>query len=456
MGVRFDWEIEAEKTRVQRAGESPESKRRRRAARLRLFVFLLVILGILGSIAAFVVWRLDSVEQEIEQALRSTVDAEVTSLRLGDYASYSAIQRSASADWLQVQQQIFNQYQDLKMQAGVQLSGTITDIAIERTRARVSVQEIVNSVPYTRIWFYWRYEDGWHHVPPDYTFWGALEVQKIQNVTVRYNMVDKAFGQSVAEKVAGWMQTTCSALVCPTIPELTIEIVPDEALQVAWAAGDDWRLQVPSPYVRRARSDMPFDMDAQLAVAEKLADRLVVQSSNNLQPVYPTDAYYLRQAIVSWLVGSMLQVDTQSYVMSSLVTNYGAASIGQLLGNLQPNANIDILAQITGKPLEQTGLDWRDYLTWRLALEEEFLQKRDEANYLALYDTRDEAARNLAYQRFNMNSPSGKMVVSSAQTEVLTDGTINLRAVVVTGEGSTVQQSEAIFRLADGVWKRVN
>ncbi len=456
MGVRFDWEIEAEKTRVQRAGESPESKRKRRAARLRLFIFLLVIIGVLGGIASFVVWRLDSVDQEIEQALRSTVDAEVTSLRLGDYASYSAIQRSASADWLQVQQQIFNQYQDLKMQDGVQLSGTISDIVIERTRARVSVQEIVNGVPYTRVWFYWRYEDGWRHVPSDYTFWGELEVQKVQNVTVRYKMVDKVFGQAVAEKVAGWMQAACSALVCSAIPELTIEVVPDEALQVAWAAGDEWRLQVPSPYVRRARSDMPFDMDAQLSVAEKIADRLVLQSSNNLQPIYPTDASYLRQAIVSWLVGSMLQVDTQSYVVSSLAANYGAAAVGQLLGNLQPNSNIDILAQITGKSLEQIGLDWRDYLSWRLALEEELLQKRDEANYLALYDTRDEAARNLAYQRFNMNTPSGKMLVSSAQTEVLTDGTINLRAVVMIGEGATVQQGEAIFRLADGVWKRVN
>lgn len=456
MGVRFDWEIEAEKTQVRRAGESVESIRKRRVARLRFLIFLLVILGILGGIGAFVVWRLNSVEQEIEQALRGTVDAEFTSLRLGDYASYSAIQRSASADWLQVQQQIFNQYQDLKMQEGVQLSGTISDITIERTRARVSVQEIVNGVPYTRVWFYWRYEDGWHHVPPDYTFWGELEVHKVQNVTVRYNMVDKVFGQAVAEKVAGWIQAACTALICPNMPELTIEVVPDEALQAAWAAGDDWRLQVPSPYVRRARSDMPFDVDYQLSVAEKLADRLVLNSSSNLQPVYPTDAYYLRQAIVSWLVGSMVQVDTRSYVVSSLMTNYGSAAVGQLLNTLRPDSNIGVLAQVTGKSLEQTGLDWRDYLTWRLALEDELLQKRDEANYLALYDTRDEAARNLAYQRFNMNTPTGEKLVTSAQPEVLTDGTINLKAVVVTSDGANTQQSEAIFRLADGVWKRVN
>ncbi|MCA0453470.1 MAG: hypothetical protein LCI00_05805 [Chloroflexi bacterium] len=456
MGLRFDWEIEAEKTQVQRTGESAEAKRKRRVRLLRLFIFLAIVIGFFGGIAALIVWRLDSVEQEIEQTLRSTVDAEFTALRLGDYASFASIQRSASADWLQVQQQIFNQYQDLKMQDGVQLSGTVSDIAVERSRARVSVQEIVNGIPYTRVWFYWRYEDGWRHVPPDYTFWGALEVQKVQNVTVRYNMVDKTFAQSVAEKMSLWSRTACEALACAVIPEITVEVVPDEALQTAWAAGDDWRMQIPSPYIRRARTDMPFEVDAQLAVAEKLADRLILQASNNMQPVYPTDAYYLRQAVVSWLVGNMAQVDTGAYIVGSLATNYGAEAVGQLVHAMAPDSNLSLLTQVTGKPVEQAGLDWRDYLTWRLELEDELLQKRDEASYLALYDTRDEAARNLAYQRFSMNEVTGKKQVSSVQSEIQADGTTILRVVVIVGEGAAIQQTEITFRLADGVWKRVN
>jgi len=298
MGVRYDWEIEAEKTRVQRSGEGPVFARRRRAARLRFLIFLVVILAIFAAIGGFVVLRLQTVEREIEQTLRSTVDAEVTALRLGDFSSFSAIQRSASPDWLQIQQQIFNQYQDLKMQQGVQLTGQITDIHIDRTRARVNVQEIVNGVPYTRVWFYWHYEDGWRHVPPDYTFWGELEVQKVQNVTVRYQMVDKAFGQAVAERVSAWLQTVCAEITCGTLPEMTVEIIPDEALQVSWFTGNDWHLQIPSPYIRRARSDMPFDPEIQLTVAEKVVDRLISQLSNNLQPIYPTDAIYLRQSIV--------------------------------------------------------------------------------------------------------------------------------------------------------------
>ncbi len=456
MGVRYEWEIEAEKTRVQRAGEGAVFARRRRAARLRFLIFLLIILSIFGGIGAFVVLRLQTVEREIEQTLRSTVDAEVTALRLGDFSSFSSIQRSASPEWLQIQQQIFNQYQDLKMQEGVQLSGQITDITIDRTRARVNVQEIVNGVPYTRVWFYWRYEDGWHHVPPDYTFWGELEVQKVQNVTVRYQLVDKEFGQALAESVASWLQNACSMLTCNPMPDLTVEIVPDESFKVMWATGNEWHLQVASPYVRRARADMPFDVDLQLAVAQKLADRLVFLSSNDLQPVYPADAFYLRQAVVSWLVGNMAQVSTNSYLMDSMSTNYGAQFVGQLLSGLRADSNIGVLAQITGKSLEETGLDWRDYLTWRLNVEDDLIQKRDETNFLTLYDTRDTVVRDLAYQRFNSGSLVVKKSVTSVQMAVEPEGAIILRAVVIVGEGANLQQSEAVFRLADGVWKRVN
>jgi len=311
-------------------------------------------------------------------------------------------------------------------------------------------------VPYTRVWFYWHYEDGWRHVPPDYTFWGELEVQKVQNVTVRYQTVDKLFGQEVAEHVASWLQTACTTLTCGTLSDITIEVIPDETLQVSWVTGSDWHLQVPSPYVRRARSDMPFDADGQLAVAEKIADKLVSQVANNLQPVYPADATYLRQAIVSWLVGKMVQVNTNSYLMDSLTTNYGSKAVGDLLTALRPDSNISLLAQITGKSLEQTALDWRDYLTWRLTVEDDLLQKHDETNYLALYDTRDSAVRDLAYQRFNAQTPASTKSVTSVQTEVGTDASVILRATVAVGDAPNVQQSDAVFRLADGVWKRVN
>jgi hypothetical protein len=130
--------------------------------------------------------------------------------------------------------------------------------------------------------------------------------------------------------------------------------------------------------------------------------------------------------------------------------------VGQLLIALRPDSNISLLAQITGKSLEQTALDWRDYLTWRLTVEDDLIQKHDETNYLTLYDTRDAAVRDLAYERFNAQAPASKWSVTSVQTEVGTDAMVNLRALVAMGEEPNLRQSEAVFRLADGVWKRIN
>jgi hypothetical protein len=456
MGIHLDWEVEAEQTHTQRAGEEPLSARKRRLARLRFLLFILVLLGIFAGLAGVVVWRLQTLDSQVEQALRSTVEAEVAALRLGDFAAFSSAQRSASGDWLQSQQQLFNQYQDLKLQQSLELTGQILDVKVDRTRARVTVQEIIGGIPYARLWFYWRYEDGWRHVPPDYTFWGEVHTESQPDMTIRYQDVDALVAQAMQQQLPGWMQLACSALQCPTIPPLTIDIVPDETLQPSWVAGAVWQLQMPSPYVGRARADMPFDLDTQFAVANLLAERLITESSADLQPQYPADVYYLRQGIVSWLVGRFVQVNTNSFLVNSLATNYGDPLVGQLLSTLRPASSIAVLSEVIGKPLEQSGLDWRDYLTWRLRLEEEFIQSRDEANFLALYDTLDEAARNLAYQRFSASPAVSDKVVISLQSEVSADGSPTLRAVVQTGEGATVAQEEVVFRLVAGLWKRLN
>lgn len=456
MGIRLDWEIEAEQSRMQRAGEDPVLARQRRLARVRFLLFLLVIIAIFGGIVAVIVWRLRTVDAQIEQALRNTIDAEVAALRIGDYNAFAVVQRSASDDWLRIQQSLFNEYQDLKTHQAVQLTGQILDVTIDNTRARVEVQEIVDGVPYSRIWFYWRYDDGWHHVPPDYTFWGDLKTAEAQNVSVRYQMVDDDLAQSVSTKMSGWLSLACAALNC-TPPELSVEIVPDETLQPSWSASNPWQLQLPSPYVQRARSDMPFDLNLQFAVASLLAERLVASTSNNLQPVYPADAYYLRQAVVSWLVGRFVQVDTNAFVINTLAANYGDAAVGQLLSALQPDSNVSILAQVAGvASLDQTNLDWRDFLTWRIITEDDLIRRGDETNFTAFYDTRDENTRNLAYQRFREGAPPLKKVVLTATLEMGADGVPIIRAVMQVGENESTTLQEVLFHLADGVWKRLN
>jgi hypothetical protein len=457
MGIRLDWEIEAEQGQIKSAGEDVVAVRRRRIARLRLLVLMLIIVLILGGIAAAITWRLQAVDEQIAQLLRNTMDAEMAALRIGDEGAFLAAQRSASEEWLQQQTQVFDDYQQMKLQQDVQLTGQILGMTISDNRARVEVQEIIEGVPYSRIWFYWRYDDGWRHVPPDYTFWGDVQTFEGQSVKVRYQTVDALLASSIGENIERWLQTGCEALTCDQPPEVSVDILPDDALQVSWSPNDPWALQVPSPYVRQARSDMPFNVEMQFSVANLLAERLVAVESANIQPVYPADVYYLRQAIVSWLVGRFVQMDTNAFVIDSLAANYGAPAVGRLLMALGPSSDVSVLAGAAGvASVEQANLDWRDFLTWRLMTEDELIRRRDDANFLSLYDTRDENTRALASQRCTIVPGEIKRTVSSALLEASADGLPTLRASVEVVQNGTIAQEEVLFRLVDGVWRRAN
>lgn len=455
MGIHLDWEIEAEQTQMHSAGEDPATARARRLARLRLLLLVAATLAVMGAIAAGVWLRLRAVEAEIEAALRGTVEAEVAALRIGDLSAFMALQRSATGDWLQQQEQQFNIYQALKVEYDVQLTGNVLGVAMDGPRGRVLVEEIINGIPYTRVWFYWRYDDGWRHVPPDYTFWGEVHEYVGEGVTVRYRTVDDPFAFAVGVRLEEWLRTGCAILLCENKPEIMVEVVPDDTLSPGWSVNNPWLLQVPSPYVWRARSDMPFDLDMQVSVATLLAERLVNMVTEDRQPVYPADAYYLRQAVISWLVERFTQVNTNSFLIRSLAQLYGEEHVGRLIRAMRPDSSVSVLSAITGTAsLDMTGLDWRDFLTWRLAVEDELIAQRDEANFLTLYDTRDEAARNAAYARFNSAPTGERKVVVSAVVEAEADGISVLRAVAQVGDGGP--QEEVIFRLVEGVWRRAN
>lgn len=463
MSIKLDWEIEAERAhQVQTAGEDPVTKRQRRIARLRTLMLIGLTLLILGTIAALLVWRLKSVDDEIEQLLHNTLDAEVAALRLGDLNAFIAAQCSATDDWLLTQQEMFNAYQALKLEHDVQLTGRVLDTTIDSSRARVQVEEIIDGTPYTRTWFYWRYDDdrcqGWRHVPPDYTFWGELRTYVGEGVSVRYQMVDNPIAASIGLRVEEWLRGGCAVLGCSAdMPDVMVEIVPDDALLVEWSVNDPWMMHVPSPFVSRARSDMPFEFGTQIQVANLIAERLVSQASNGLQPVYPADVYYLRQAVISWLVGRFVQIDTNSFLMMSLAQNYGDESVGLLLQTMQPDSDARVLNQVMGTgSLEQGNLDWRDFLTWRLAVEDELIARSDESNFRALYDTRDEALRITAGERFSTAQSSEQKVVVAVVLETGADGSPQLRTVVNIGEDNAARQEEVVFRLVDGLWKRAN
>ncbi len=470
MGIRLDWEIETERERVRGAGEDPEAKRRRRRSLVRFVTvvaaFLLIIGGVIGGAAL----RLRYVDWQIEQLLRDTVDAEIANIRIGDQDGFRGIQRSASDDWIQQQLALFEQYQTWKVQPNTAFTGEIVDLVIDGQRARVVLEEIIDGVRYHVVWFYWRYDDGidandtssasddgWRHVPPDVTFWGDAAQITRSRVNVRYYTLDEVLAAQTADRLEQWIEFACGAMLgaleCDSMPMITVDILPQGDLSIGWADVNSWTLRIPSPYLSRAQADSPFDPTLMLATADALAERLIAQSLS-AEPSYPADAYYLRQGMISWLVGQFAGIPTNSFLIESLARQYGDSAVGRLAAFMQPNSSIDLFQVVTERPIAQANLDWRDYLTWRLQLENDLVNRRAELEFYALYDIADAYVRDLAAARFiNGTAPAG-WVVNSASSTVDTNGVPVLNATAQ--NNLTGEQQEILFRLTDGVWKRAS
>ena len=453
MGIRLDWEIEAEGEQVQTAGEDLETRRRRWRARLRLLGLLLLTFLIIGGIVGAIVLRLREVEWQIEQALRDTVDAEVATLRLGDLQAYLGFQRSATDDWNQRQLAQFEQYQALKLETDVRLTGRIIGSAVDGQRGRVQIEEIIGGFPYTRVWFYWRYDDGWRHVPPDYTFWGDPQTLRGEHVTVQYRALDEPVAQAVGSYMSEWVRSGCAALLCDVAPSVTVEIVPSPLATLHWSDADPWLLQVPSPLIERARLDTPVDLALRVDLATLLAQRIVTHVSSET-PSPAADARFLRSAVVNWLVEQFAQVRMDSHLINSLVNRHGATAAGRLLEVMQPDASVGALSLVTGVSLALSELDWRDFVAWRLQLEDEVIATRDEVIFTSLYDTNDPAVREQAYARFNANQTGARRTIVSTRTTQDERGAPLLEAGVLVGDEGT--QEVVAFRLIDGVWKRAS
>jgi hypothetical protein len=457
MGIRLDWEIESEHAGAHSATEDPNVVQARRRVRARFVITFLMALAVVLGIGAFIVWRLNEGEQRIEQFLRDTVSSEVAALRIGDWNAFSNIQRSADQTWTDVQQrQFFDDIQTAKTETDIQLTGTIRDVEIDGSRGRVLVEEIVGGVPYVRTWFYWRYEDGWRHVPPDYTFWGTAQQYNGASVTVRYNGLDEPFARELGVGVEGWVSSVCAAILqCGDFPHITIEIVPEEGIGAPqWRTDNPWVLRVASPYVSRARQDQPFSGEVKTGVASLIAERLVSESSSPSTPAAPpSDMSYLRQSVIDWLFGRFMGLNTEQHLVESLARNYGNTAVGELLRIHQENGSMAALAQvIDGGDLGTANLDWRDFLTWRLRLENMSLS---ESEFLSLYTPATEGIARERLLRVDPNAPEPTVV--EVIPSLGDEGTPQLEAVVrYTGQDGIQNEGRVLFRLIDNVWRRAS
>jgi hypothetical protein len=458
MGIKLDWEVENETPFAQGAREDRAAARKRRMAALRLFLGVLGVLGIFGGLLVFLWVRLEIVGNELERALVDTVNAEVATLRVADRNAYLAVQRSASDTWVTTQASTFADYQRLKSNYNLQLTGRVVNIEVDGPRGRVQVEEIIDGVPYVQTWFYWRFADeGWRHVPPDYTFWGSNSTIETERFTIVYSTVDETVAGSTSTSLTAWLDTACGLMDCSALPPIRIEIVPQTGLTTSWAPENNNLLRIPSPYVGRARMDDPFENALRSAVASAIAQRLTTQVMGNVQPRPASEAEYLKNAVNDWFVGQFVQVDTQSYLMSTYAARYGNDAMRQMIVGLSPGATLSMMLGPVGVAnLSQLEVDWRDYLTWRLNLERRLQIEGDQVGFTNQYDTNDPAIVGLAGQRFATPPTDDQRIVMGVQANIDANGAPILQAMVRYINGDQTREESAIYRLVNGEWKRIN
>jgi hypothetical protein len=466
MGLRLDWEIESEKGGSYSAQEDPQLKRRRRQGRRRLILLLIGVVTLLAGAGALLIWRLTAADLAIESQLRDTVEAEVAALRIGDWNAFNAAQRSADPTWGPSQQNLFTQYQQFKEARDINLTGTVRALTIDGLRARVVVEEIIEGIPYAQAWFYWRYDDGWLHGPQDIAFWGARQAYTGRDVTVRYLELDEPLARDLGVAVESWVNATCGPILqCGDLPHITLNIDPSGPLQPAWNAENPWTLDLLSPFAGqptaqqplagRVRYDQPFSGQLRLDVAGMIAARVLDEATRGADaPSYPSDAAYLRASIIAWLTGRYAGVANSALLITSLAENYGLGAVGRLAPVLTSGATLDVLAGVTGVPLEAANLDWRDLLSWRLQLEHALYLSRDQAALLNLYDV---PFHSTAAARFGAPTPPpAEAEVVLAPRSTAPDGVPQIVAIARFGTGEALREEQVTFRWVGGAWRRAS
>jgi hypothetical protein len=456
LGIRLDWQVEAERLHS-KASESLQERRKRTRRRLRILISMMTVVGAICAVGALIWFRLTSVDNQLRQELIDTAQAETAALRIGDYAAYMNIQRSASGDWLKSQSERFALYQDLKKKSDLKLTGNALDTVVDGSRGRVLIEEEIDGVSYRTAWFYWRYADGWRHVPTDYTFWGATQTLSGKVSSVKYHQLDEPLAQVLSALVERWWSEGCGYLGCSVAqPRLDVEIItapPGTGAQVHWETEKSYTLLVPSPlaYEERARIENELTPTLEETIAAAIAERVFDLTTNFLRPVPTADAAWIRQTTIEWLATVYVQRGDLNRLgfIQTLKDRYGPSSLSALVRALTPSADISLVAAVLKQPPEALNLDWRSFFQWRLDVEKTFLARNDRAGFQALWDLSTPAAQQQMQQR--MARPA--QATPQVQDVAIGKGSDGKLQAMVQATAENKPQT-IIFRMVNGTWKR--
>src|SRR5258708_34691279 len=93
MGIKLDWQIEADRA-YDRAGEDPTARSHRRRRRLRLLFITAGLMLAFCAVAAIIALRLNTVDDQLRRDLINAVQGEEATFRVGGFAQFLAFQRS--------------------------------------------------------------------------------------------------------------------------------------------------------------------------------------------------------------------------------------------------------------------------------------------------------------------------------------------------------------------------
>lgn len=471
MGIQLDWQIESEQQQ-RRATEDPNAQYTRRRKRRRLLFVVLGLALIVCAVVGGILWRLHSYEDRLRQDLLATVDAEVRSLKIGDEDNYLAIRRSGSDYWMDLQRQLFTEYQQLKNTGHIELTGKVINVEmdIDESRARVLVEEKIDGYPYQVAWFYWYYTDenqsGWRRVPPDVAFWGNRQTLTSGTIKVNYYELDNDLAQALIAHIESWWSNGCQWLGCSAgMPALEIEIEPRSPAAPSWDLNNEWKLLLTSPlYTNRVRLGNQLSPELENVLANMLATRLL---DYNLvfKPSPYADSEWVYEELQRWLVGRFIEDLRTSDFLETLIEISGTDAPNLIIQSLAQSPDIGTLLLTTGIDLPSLGIDvlntmgWQNFFEWRLLSEQRILNRDQvpegqEIFYqYRLYDEQDNNALRAA-DIIRETFIGGLVPFSITGINYWIDGIGSLIANVDVVHGTGGQT--AVFRWTKTTWKRVS
>lgn len=448
MGVDLKWEIDADDSQARLVTETRPAGGQRGK---RLFLLLLIVL-LCAGVAAAIDLRLREVARQQENALRATVEAEVTALRLDDEKAYFELQGSADQDWRLAQLENYDAWQLRKLAAGNPPGGEILVLEQDGAQAWVQVEEVIAGDSWTHTWHYRMTSQGWRHVAPAEGWRGAARSHRAENLLVEYDSLDEPLVQALAPQLEAWLARGCALLNCATLTQLTVQLQAHTDVP-AWSPTAPWTLQLPSPWSRLTRTGEVLNAGQRNSLAQLLARRLLVEGSGQPAPDWTLEASWLHASAAVWLADRMLEQQGQQRLLESLATNYGEAAVTRVLRQLRPDSTLALFSAVTGAvALQAATLDWSDLLAWQLRQEAEYRLRAEQEKFLALYDLRDGALTVLARARFSVGEFAGAISVGSATLVSEAENGPLLRVEVSDATGTL----PVYFRLVDGRWLRAS